>query len=207
MDVGLGEGMDGIETTKQIRALNKPQLQQLPIIAVTGHANDPEKREEAKACGMQEVCSKPLQYSKLEALLDHFVYKQRQKSAVSRHDADSSKAQENSDIIDWDVCLQQTNGDEKQLRELLEIINIDLKMSQETLAKAYAVHDDETLRKELHRVRGGICYLSLPQLDNALCHFHEAVKARPQNKTHLKETYVVLNEAMHTFWNAYEKLH
>ncbi len=45
MDVGLGDGIDGIETTKQIRQLNKASnFFNLPIIAVTGHANDPEKR-------------------------------------------------------------------------------------------------------------------------------------------------------------------
>ncbi len=77
MDVGLGDGIDGIETTKQIRELNKPQLVHLPIIAVTGHANDPEKRAEAFAAGMQDVCPKPLQTSTLEILLEHFVYKRR----------------------------------------------------------------------------------------------------------------------------------
>ncbi len=77
MDVGLGDGIDGIETTKQIRELNKPQLLHLPIIAVTGHANDPEKRNEAFAAGMQDVCPKPLQTSTLEILLEHFVYKRR----------------------------------------------------------------------------------------------------------------------------------
>ncbi len=96
MDVGLGCGMDGIETTKQIRALHKLQLLNLPIIAVTGHANDAEKKEEALTAGMQDVCPKPLLLSTLETLLEHYVYKRRKEQALPQQD---------SKISDTNECL------------------------------------------------------------------------------------------------------
>jgi two-component system, OmpR family, aerobic respiration control sensor histidine kinase ArcB len=103
-------------------------------------------------------------------------------------------------IIDWPQCLEQYNGDEEFVRELLSDLAIDLKMSQEKLAKAYKIHDDEALRTELHRVRGGVVCLSLPQLDKALAEFHEAVKAKPQDPKHLEKTYSHLQQALKAFW-------
>jgi PAS domain S-box-containing protein len=204
MDVGLGNGIDGIEASRQIRALNKPQLINLPIIAVTGHANDQEKREEALAAGIQEVCPKPLQSSKLESLLQHYVFKPRQKGRVPQETA-ISKSHNKADIIDWVTSLHQSNEDEKLVRELLKIIDIDLKMSQETLAEAYRSQDMDSLRKELHRIRGGICYLTLPQLDKAFAHFHEVVKSKPLDVALMEQSYRQLQKAMTNFWNVLDQ--
>ena len=40
MDIGLPD-FDGIEVTKRIRALSDIKKSQVPIVAVTGHGNDP----------------------------------------------------------------------------------------------------------------------------------------------------------------------
>ncbi|MBA2657639.1 MAG: PAS domain-containing protein [Tatlockia sp.] len=80
MDVGLGNGIDGLEATRQIRAISQPQLLNLPIIAVTGHANDPQKRDEALSAGMQDVLPKPLVQSDLEKLLDQYVFQRRKEA-------------------------------------------------------------------------------------------------------------------------------
>jgi len=45
------------------------------------------------------------------------------------------------------------------------MLTVELKMTQEILARAYAAKDSSTLRMELHRTRGGISYLTLPQID------------------------------------------
>lgn len=205
MDIGLPD-VDGIEVTKQIRALNNQNALQVPIVAITGHADDAEKVNESLAAGMQEVCSKPLQQSKLESLLQHYVFKKRQSEFASlENETQISGIEEKVSVIDWQASLEQLNGDESLLRELLSMLNIDLRMSLDTLAKAYASHDNEALRKELHRVRGGINYLALPQLDNALARFHEAVKLKPQNSQQLAQTYDRVEEAIRAFWDELEK--
>lgn len=76
---------------------------------------------------------------------------------------------------------------------------------QETLAKAYATHDNDTLRAELHRALGGICYFTLPQLDEALRNLHAAVKAKPQDPEQVKNTYELLQQALNAFWKTLEK--
>ena len=72
MDVGLPD-FSGIEATKKIRALTDPQKSQVPIIELSGHADNSEMRQEALDAGMQEVMSKPAQAPVLKAILKKYV--------------------------------------------------------------------------------------------------------------------------------------
>jgi two-component system, OmpR family, aerobic respiration control sensor histidine kinase ArcB len=199
MDIGLPD-IDGIEVTKQIRATNNLQITQVPIVALTGHGSNWERKEEALAAGMQGVFSKPLSSSALESLMQQYVFNSEEKLAsLKATEPTVADAQGIVPIIDWPQCLKQYNGDEGFVRQLLSDLAIDLKISQEKLAKAYKAHDDSALRTELHRLVGGAAYLSLPQLSKALAEFHEAVKDKPQNTKRLEETYMHLQQAIDAF--------
>ncbi|MBA2657848.1 MAG: response regulator [Tatlockia sp.] len=196
MDLGLPD-INGIETTKAIRALNMPQALNVPIIALTGHSKDNEHAQLSLSAGMQAVFTKPLPQSTLKSILEHFVFKKRE------NDFSQRDLQRPTKVIDWKASLQHLNNDENLLQELLEIINIDLKNSLKTLEKAYLRGDLDALRVELHRVRGGICYLCLPQLDEALTHFHKVVKTQPTDSELLAQSYERVKAAMVAYWTSY----
>jgi PAS domain S-box-containing protein len=126
MDVGLGDGMDGIETTKQIRRLNKQKLSELPIIAVTGHANDPETRDEALTAGIQEVYTKPLQPSTLETLLEHYVYKRRKEHALAQIEINVSDINESVSTDDESEQPSFANSSVSPLRLQLPTLKSQL---------------------------------------------------------------------------------
>ncbi len=205
MDIGLPD-IDGIEVTRQIRALNNPQIAQVPIVALTAHGDDPQKKKEALAAGMQEVFAKPLPPFALESLLQRYIFKPEQDLATPHKVAKPTLAeiQKMVQVIDWDNCLRQCGGDETCLREILSTLADDLKISQEKITNAFAAHDVEALRAELHRARGGVVYLTLPQLDKALVEFHEAAKEEPQVPERLESVYMHLQQAMDTFWRTLE---
>ncbi len=205
MDIGLPD-IDGIEVTRRIRALD-PQATCVPIIAVTGHGNDPQKREESLTAGIQEVFSKPLSQSKLGLLLQHYVFKNNPESRLSGEEAKPKEIQKALEIIDWDASLQQARGDERLLYELLSLLSVELKTTQTRLAKAFAIKDSSALREELHRIRGGLAYLTVPQLDKALDQFHKAVKEIPENSEHMNATYRHLQKAIEAFWDKLKKGH
>ncbi len=206
MDIGLPD-MDGIEVTRQIRALNSAKTVQVPIIALTGHADDLEKKKEALAAGMQEVLSKPLPTFVLESLLERYIFKPEQDLATPHKETKSpiAETQKIAQVIDWDNCIRQCGGDEKCLREVLSILADDLKISQEKITNAYEAHDLDALRAELHRVRGGVVYLTLPQLDKALFEFHEATKEETQDLKRLENANNCLKQATKEFWKTMEK--
>lgn len=69
MDIGLGEGPDGFEVTRQIRAQSGPN-QKTPIIAVTSHGGD-DYIEKAKSVGMEEYLNKPFTPDDAKKIVDY----------------------------------------------------------------------------------------------------------------------------------------
>lgn len=196
MDIGLPD-IDGIEVTRQIRALNID----VPILALTGHGSEPEIKGEALAAGMQDVFVKPLHIQKLKSVLQLYAYDSHQEDLTLK---EIEQSKNRSEIIDWEATILNMNGDENCVRELLAILAEDLKITQKTLAQAYAVQDTQALCDELHKVQGGLAYLILPQLHKSLAQFHREVKEEPHNFKQIDNSYKQLQEAMQTFWKVWE---
>ncbi|CAN5180854.1 hypothetical protein BH11PSE9_BH11PSE9_02790 [soil metagenome] len=72
MDIQM-PGMDGLETTRRLRALQAAgRLPRFPIIALTAHAMDSD-RLASLAAGMDEHLSKPIQLDRLRSVLRHWL--------------------------------------------------------------------------------------------------------------------------------------
>ena len=67
MDVRM-PGLDGLEATKQIRALDDPALAGITILAMTANACD-EDRQKALKCGMDGFLSKPIVIEELNSIM------------------------------------------------------------------------------------------------------------------------------------------
>ncbi len=67
MDINMPQ-MDGMECARQIRALADPQKAQIPIIAITGNAQN-YSMEDFKAAGINEYLPKPIDFDGLVTLL------------------------------------------------------------------------------------------------------------------------------------------
>ncbi|MDF1654836.1 MAG: response regulator [Coxiellaceae bacterium] len=72
MDIGLPD-FSGIEVTRRIRAFSDVMKSQVPIIALTGHADNAEMRQDAIDAGMQEILSKPAQIDILKSVLERYA--------------------------------------------------------------------------------------------------------------------------------------
>ena len=73
MDIQM-EGMDGLETTKRIRSMEKP-LGDIPIIAVTAHSSMRD-REMCLNAGMNDYVEKPISIRYLKMIIDRWLDKQ-----------------------------------------------------------------------------------------------------------------------------------
>lgn len=196
MDIGLPD-FSGIEATKKIRAFDDYNRSLVPIVALTGHANNPEMRQEAINAGMQEVLSKPAQPAVLESILQRYVFGleiKKQSSYVGTNQASGDS--EVLDVIDWGACVRMHNGDLQFARRMLATMVVDMDRVKVVLVEAYTNYDREALRAELHRSRGGVCYLKLPELEQALKYFHAAVNEAPQGSEKLERAYVKLLQAI-----------
>lgn len=187
MDIGL-PGISGLEATEQIRGFSST-----PIIAVTGHV------DKAGVCidaGMQELLAKPATPSSLEAMLNRHVR--------SKND-DIQKLNDGQTIIDWRCSVKMHDNDEEITREVLDHVYEGLVESEQIIDAAYAQKNTKRLREEIHKVKGGVCYLRLPQLERALGDFHLTLKEHPVVPEHIGKEYQNLKRAIKKFKEAYEK--
>jgi len=66
-------GMDGLETTRRLRALQaEGSLRPFPIIALTAHAMATDRQASLDA-GMDEHLTKPIQLDQLRSVLRHWL--------------------------------------------------------------------------------------------------------------------------------------
>lgn len=71
MDIGMPK-MDGMECTRQIRALEDQQKASIPIIAITGNAKN-YSDEEFKHVGINEYIQKPINFDHLVEVVKKFT--------------------------------------------------------------------------------------------------------------------------------------
>lgn len=200
MDIGLPD-FSGVEVTKKIRASQCPHRSAVPIVAVTGHADNTERRQEAFDAGMQAVIAKPAKIPALESVFHRFIFELGDATTNDVFDNDevSEDCSDVPKIVDWDACIVACNEDSDLALEMLLVLEIELKDSCRVLNDAYEDRDTKKLREELHRILGGLCYLKLPDLEAKLKSFHKEVKAVPQNDVCLERTYLEFRDAADTF--------
>jgi HPt (histidine-containing phosphotransfer) domain-containing protein len=105
----------------------------------------------------------------------------------------------NSMIINWDVCTNKFNGDEKFLKQILAVMDDELKKNKGVIKKAYHEMDKEKLSSELHRIRGALSYLRLPELEQAFKEFHTQVKSPIIDKRLLVDAHDDVQKAIENF--------
>ncbi|MCF6360308.1 MAG: response regulator [Cyclobacteriaceae bacterium] len=64
--------LDGMETTRKIRAMDDSAIANLPIFAITGNASN-YSIDEFKAVGINEYLQKPLDFDRLVTLVNQYT--------------------------------------------------------------------------------------------------------------------------------------
>jgi PAS domain S-box-containing protein len=202
MDIGLPK-MQGTEVTERIRALDDPVKSQVPIVALTGHA-DPEHKEEFMKLGMNDLILKPANNVNMTRVLEAYVFP---KSNVMNQSSKAEKSNKTNMPLDRAACMKLDNvkNDENLLQEYLSLMSGELKVTKKILIDAFKANDTKALRAELHRTRGALTYLVLPEMNHTMKAFHDAVRAKPQDPKLIDKTYRAAIDAIDHFQQAYAK--
>lgn len=192
MDIGLPDIL-GTEVARTIRAMKDTQKSSMPIIALTGHADEREYRQACFDAGIQEIISKPARPLAIESVINRFAF------GTAEEGPDETNQGE--DVIDWATCLRMCMGDRELLNRMLATLDEDLKRTRSLLEDAFDKKDLSTLRSELHRCRGGICYLKLPELERALSDLHESIRKHSIDSSKTEKAF---NRSLHAIDNFME---
>ena len=157
MDVQMPE-MDGFAATAAIREREKVNGAHLPIYAMTAHALKGDE-ERCLAAGMDGYISKPVNFSKIQQVLD------------------GVRAQPPHPTPVWDQrqALSGVAGDEHLLREIAEMFLKQYPQTVSDLRRALAGRDAGMLGQIAHRLKGEVgCFGAAPSL-SALVKLEEDV--------------------------------
>jgi len=180
MDVQMPH-MDGFETTREIRKMEKGTDRHIPIIAMTAHALKGD-RERCLAAGMDDYLSKPINRQELFSLLDKFARQIRQPSTPG--DATTSPEQiiddktEDTPIFNLESALDRAAGDHELLNDLLNTFIKNCEQSFPVLKNQISNMDFDAIRKIAHSLKGTAANLSCERVQKQALHLEDLAKSR-----------------------------
>lgn len=213
MDIQM-PGMDGVEVTHRIRALESSSKNPTPVIALTAHALLSEREGLLKA-GIDDYLTKPINEEELLNIIQKWIKKKKSNDIKGLATfIDSSKIQENESEnenikgsykpIDWKLALKLAGNKPHLAKEMISTLKNTLPDDKLAINQAFKENNLNLLREYVHRLHGACCYcgvVKLKQAANALeTQVATLLKAKAsntiQNTKGIERYLIALNEEM-----------
>ncbi|KTC65688.1 sensory histidine-kinase / response regulator (plasmid) [Legionella adelaidensis] len=178
MDIGLPD-MDGNEVARKIRLEEASKNTHIPIIALTAHAGDENKKRCIDA-GMNAVLTKPLTAKNCSDILNTFAVKSLNAdvSNSGQYAKDLPQLEEEFfnlepfPILDVEEGIK-TTGDKAMLASMLRLlINESLTQDVEKMIAFHEQGDWEKVQQIAHKIKGGAVYVGTMKIKMA-CQYLE----------------------------------
>ena len=195
MDVQM-PGMDGIETTRQIRAMEHAGSS-LPIIAVTAHALPDEKKLILQS-GLNDYMTKPVNVRQLANMVSHWTSQPVQNNPIPRKNRlTDNQAESSNDPVDRERSIQLAGGNAALADEMLDMLVKGLDNDLETLQR-HARHYHKGLLDRVHRLHGSCRYCGVPELEESCYQLESLLKQDepvddPDIQKHLKRLFSAID--------------
>ncbi|MEO6165540.1 MAG: PAS domain S-box protein, partial [Candidatus Binatia bacterium] len=148
MDVQMPE-MDGLETSRKIRALEKTKNRHTPIIAMTAHARK-EDQEKCLAAGMDDYVSKPVNPRELKAAIARRTAATMTMPPIEP--ATPTPTPAHADVLNFSQALELVDGNRELLCEVARIFLNQYPKALEETRRALAQEDYQTLTSTAHNL-------------------------------------------------------
>jgi CheY-like chemotaxis protein/HPt (histidine-containing phosphotransfer) domain-containing protein len=154
MDIQMPE-VDGLETCRQIRALEVNKGRHTPIIAITAHARKVD-RDECLAAGMDDYVSKPINPGDLKAALARRITATKTIHLTNPALEPSAHA----DILNFSTALRLVDGNRELLCEVARIFLDQYPKLLEKTHQALSRSDYESLGAAAHTLAASVGQLA-----------------------------------------------
>lgn len=169
MDIQM-PGMDGMEATRHIRALEQGK-RRTPIIALTAHTIT-EQKAELLIAGMDDCISKPVNEAQLAHIINRWASLSGKKEVViqieeKNHNLNVREPLPTQDLtgsVDIQLCLKLANNKPALARDMLSMLLSGLETEKHQINAALANSAYEELGELIHRLYGSSCYCGVPRL-------------------------------------------
>ena len=169
MDIQM-PGMDGMEATRHIRALEQGK-RRTPIIALTAHTIT-EQKAELLIAGMDDCISKPVSEAQLAHIINRWASLSGKKEVVIQieeksHNTNVREPLPTEDLtgsVDIQLCLKLANNKPALSRDMLSMLLSGLEAEKQQINIALSNDQFEELGELVHRLYGSSCYCGVPRL-------------------------------------------
>jgi signal transduction histidine kinase/DNA-binding NarL/FixJ family response regulator len=163
MDMRMS-GMDGLEATRRIRALDGPRAQ-VPIVAVTANALD-QHAEECRRAGMSQHLAKPFTQAELIGVV------MRATAHRAHTSSDMPQTIDRDSIAELASCM-----DPDAIQELLDCLSLRIEALLRRLDEPTPFAAPEGLAELAHELAGGAGTLGFSRLSTIAARFQTAITA------------------------------
>ena len=146
MDVQM-PGIDGLETTREIRRRERRVGIHLPIVALTAH----EARSHCLEAGMDAYVTKPVDAYEVDEVIRRLV-------PVLTHAEDT--APDETCPLDEDVALERAGGDHALLVDLAGMCLSDGPAALQRIREGLAGRDSKAVERAAHKLKGSLLVLA-----------------------------------------------
>lgn len=91
--------------------------------------------------------------------------------------------------FDWPQTLKIHHGNEELATQLCTMLLEQLDEFEQSFTTAFESQNWEMLKKQAHKLRGGLCYLSTPRLSFILKHLEERSGEQTLNQALITQLY------------------
>lgn len=151
MDVQM-PGMDGYQTTEEIRRLEKETGKRQLILAMTAHAMKGD-REKCLAVGMDDYVAKPIRAERFLQKVIEITGGTSSQPPPSRGSTNVPPA-ERTELVDWAEALDAMGDDEALLRTIVRTFLDEMPMLLSKLQTGVATNDSEMIAIAAHTLKG-----------------------------------------------------
>jgi two-component system sensor histidine kinase BarA len=169
MDIQM-PGMDGKETTQRMRD-SEPDGTHTPIVALTAHALESERRELLDR-GLDDYLSKPITEGQLRHTLEKWVL-----GSTDDDLPDAPDSNDNSDqVFDPELARRRAGGRDHLADEMLKMLLDSLETDRPAISAAFDRDDNDDLLERVHKLHGATRYCGTPRLEQSARQLEEALK-------------------------------
>ena len=169
MDIQM-PGMDGKETTQRMRD-SEPDGTHTPIVALTAHALESERRELLDR-GLDDYLSKPITEGQLRHTLEKWVL-----GSTDDDLPDAPDSNDNSDqVFDPELARRRAGERDRLADEMLKMLLDSLETDRPAISAAFDRDDNDDLLERVHKLHGATRYCGTPRLEQSARQLEEALK-------------------------------
>ncbi|MCH8568844.1 MAG: response regulator [Balneolales bacterium] len=150
--------LDGLEATRQIRAIEAVMGRRVPIIAVTAGVLK-EDRDCCFTAGMDEFISKPIVTDKIKAVLRNYGLIPAEKGSIEENESEESEGH-----FRYSELAKDLENKQGAIRQLISETLADLPVKIHQLEFAYREMDTDTICFAAHSIEGAALSMRLPKL-------------------------------------------